>query len=265
MICIKIQGTSQEISNSISNIISSFYQQTSMTPLEVQIEFVDDLYTRRLELAISQNDRIDIVQAKDFITSLNGTMVLPQDKSGIPSILISNLTIDSSSQFLSTIIHELAHIHDFYNFLDFNKVQTFDYISSLPDFDLFYYWTEYHARRLGYYFYRQVRLSGDVRSDEYHIKYIRTTEYPFQFDYLCSQLSEHTNNANLFLYDLMQFLGRFSVWETLYPEIKLIPELSMIDGLYNFLSTHNTFKDFMPDIHLLRYHLDHIFQPNLHI
>lgn len=252
VVCINIKCASSELSSLSENIIELFYKQTTIQPIDVHIEFLDDLFDRRLELTISEKDKEDVLANKDFIASLNGTMVLPKTRFESPFILISNSAVNDSCQFISTLIHELTNIHDFYNFSEFHSLQSFSTISSLIDFDLFYYWTEYHARRLGYYFYRQILLSKDTRSTTEHIEHIKSTEYPFHFRYLCTELSKHTNNPTLYFYDLMQFIGRFSIWETLYPEIQLPPELDMIDELYRFLSTHNTFSEFISDIHQLR-------------
>ena len=48
----------------VNVLVSMFYQKTQLTPITTQIEFVDDIYQRRLELATSQKDKTNVIKQK---------------------------------------------------------------------------------------------------------------------------------------------------------------------------------------------------------
>ena len=73
-------------------------------------------------------------------------MILPSLITDKPYILISKDTYDRY-MFLGTIIHELTHIHDFYDFAGHHNLQCFSDAENLDGFPPFLQWTEFHARR----------------------------------------------------------------------------------------------------------------------
>ena len=248
------QDKSQQHVESLANlIINLFYQETNLKPIDVKIEFINDLYQRRLELSNNQKEKNNLELGKEFIQGLNGTMVLPTDVNGTPHILISNSKIDDSGAFLGTIIHELTHIHDFHDFVKHVNYNSFFDAETHKDFPLIYQWSEYHARRTGYFFYRKAAyLIIDDISTEEQLEHIKGYECSFQLEILRNQLNKYENNATLFIYSIMQFLGRFSVWQDLFPNyinVNLFPrELLLtfgerITNLYEFLYNNITFND----------------------
>ncbi|BCZ47576.1 hypothetical protein psyc5s11_36430 [Clostridium gelidum] len=152
------QGLSEPIKNLINGVIQLFYYETKIKPIEFKIEFVKDIYTRKLELAVDDKEKKEMILAKEFSKNLNGSVVLPAHIEDVPYILISLHTIEnpkSDCQFISTIIHELTHIHDFYSF-NKDKYNNIREIDNSIDFRPFQLWSEYNARRNGHYFYRSI-------------------------------------------------------------------------------------------------------------
>lgn len=247
--------------------IDAYYQEINIEPIGIQVEFVDDLYKRRLELAINEKDFNNVEISKRFISGLNGTLVLPATLNEKPYILISNSTIDDSMLFISTIIHELTHVHDFYDFAKYHNIIYLSDVEKIDDFKDLYFWTEFHARRRGYYFYRKI-IKGFTKDNKIkgeEVKYIRGIESPHHLKYLKEELIKNQNNSTQFLYNIMQFLGRFSVWQDLFPdqfnEDTLPEELKNSFGykiidIYDFLYNHSTFEDIKYKFPELRVKLD---------
>ncbi|HHX60605.1 MAG TPA: hypothetical protein GX707_07820, partial [Epulopiscium sp.] len=245
----------------------TYYSELNIEPIDLEVEFIDDLYKRRLELAIDENDKNNVKKNKQFISMLNGTLVLPATAYEKPHILISNNAVDDDALFVGTIIHELTHIHDYYDFAKHNGIEDLKAIQGMPNFSGLYFWSEFHARRTGYYFYRKIYKSfvNDSLSTEDEIKHIKKTECPFQFDYLKNELSKNENNPTQFLYSIMQFLGRYSVWQDLFPEVfnkgtlpgELVASFdNRITDIYDFLYNNSTFDDIKDKLNELKTKLD---------
>ncbi|HHT97822.1 MAG TPA: hypothetical protein GXZ90_08010, partial [Clostridiales bacterium] len=51
-------------SNSITQVayfaINTYYSELNIEPIDLEVEFIDDLYKRRLELAIDENDKNNV-------------------------------------------------------------------------------------------------------------------------------------------------------------------------------------------------------------
>lgn len=247
--------------------IKTYYDESDIEPIVVEIEFTDDLYERRLELAFNEADINDVKDQKEFIKNLNGTLVFPARSNEKPHILISNNAIDDSMQFIGTIIHELTHIHDFYDFVNYYSIKCLRDIEKHYNFQSLYFWTEFHARKRGYYFFRKFvkSLIQDKETVKEQVKYIEETECPFQFAYLKDELIKNENNSTQFMYNIMQFLGRYSVWQDLFPdecnEYTLPRELrdafgDRIIDIYKFLYNHSTFEDIKDKFTKLKVKLD---------
>lgn len=208
----------QQITNTILNI---YYASSQREPIKLVVEYIDDIYSRRLELAYNEKQKSDVTISKDFIKSLNGTMVLPQTKDGTYYILISKYILNNT-YFIGTIVHELTHIYDFMDFASEFCCDDFEAVEHHELFNTFYYWTEFNSRRKGYYYYRQIQfaLQSLKLSDEEQIDHILNTELKVHYDSLLKNLREYSvdNNSQKYIYNLIQFLGRFSVWEDLFPE-----------------------------------------------
>lgn len=85
----------------------------------------------------------------------------------------------------------------------------------------FMLWTECNARAKGYFFIRKY-VFGDKVSDKYdkdQTDYILQTELPYQINVFASEYSEANDNAWQQMYAATQFLGRYSVWENLFPNV----------------------------------------------
>ena len=207
-------------------VLDFFYASTQRDKIRLEIEYVDDIYSRRLELANNEKDKDAIVKSKPFTEGLNGTMVMPSTKDGIHYILISKAILNET-YYIGTIIHELTHIHDYIDFsaefCDGNYESIWEHASS----GFFYYWSEFHARRNGYSYSRKILNCED------DIDFILNTEIELQNDYLLKNLRTHRySDAVNYVYFVVQYMGRFSIWEDMYPD-KITAHTHLPDYLQN--------------------------------
>jgi len=194
-------------------VLDIYYSSTQRDKLKLEVEYVDDIYNRRLELAHNDREKANIKKGKDIITGFNGTIVMPRTKDGVYYILISKAFMDEKLAFIGTIIHELTHIYDFIDFASEFCDDDYELIEQHDLYKIFYCWTEFNARRNGYSYYRKILFKiEDIDPDlniEEQVSDILNTELVFQSDYLLK---------NLHVYNIIQFMGRFSAWENLFPD-----------------------------------------------
>lgn len=152
---------------------------------------------------------------------LNGMMVLPYAVGEPINILldrnkIAEYTNDGSMTWLGTFAHELTHAIDFYQMAVKENLNCYDPLLDTGEYYMFHLWSEYHARKLGYAFLRNL-LGVDTDYDEIsRIEHIQTIEWPTQFNRHFKEYHE-TNNGNIQMNSTMQLLGRYSVWCDLFP------------------------------------------------
>lgn len=201
--------------------VDTFYIFKRRETIKLKIEYVDDLYTRRLQLAHTEKEINDIINSKNFIRGLNGTMILPKSKDETFYILISKAILNDT-YFIGTIIHELTHIYDFIDFASAFCNDNYEIVESHNLFGMFYYWTEFNARRNGYYYYRKIifKIEGLDLSEEEQVNHILTSEYKLHYNRLLENLREYYNDHNerKYIYYIVQFMGRLSVLEELFPK-----------------------------------------------
>lgn len=242
-----------EISNFLSACTSMFYKSKDYSPIEINICITDDVYKRRLELAYDENDKIIVNEAKNFLQGLNGTIALCERINDKHTVIISSeMMYKEDLSIVNTLIHELTHIHDF---MDFAYAKKYSYTRDVGldrDFPGFYFWTEYHAKRSGYAFYRDLVLKS-IKEDndlDLQLMYINETELPFQLNILKEGLGAYINEFTPYMYSIIQFLGRLSVWRDIFPDnfgkapLELYKSYgNNINKLYEFIYTHKEFDD----------------------
>ena len=256
-----IKGANDSIVEAVKNVVQLFYYETGLTPLECQVEFVDDIFTRKLELSISENMRNSVLENKNFNSGLNGTLIMPNSLQEPVTILICNKVLEEGGTFLGSIIHELTHAHDYFDFANYNNCAGYYNINN----STFSLWSEFHARRMGYSYLRRfsVMLQQGQVSDNEYIEHIKTTECPSQLKWLIDDLIKYQNKPYEYIYSIMQFLGRYSVWQDIYSldfnattlPYQLIEAFDhRITAVYCFLYKHKRFdkiKDALDELEVL--------------
>lgn len=205
-------------------LIDWYVKNTHRQKIKVNVEYVDNVYNRRLELALNDKDKKDVTHNKEFIENVNGTIVMPMDNKDIFYILISNKVLKDNYIFIGTVIHELTHIYDY---IDFAKTFCNNNFREIDNHSLsqpFYFWTEFNARRYGYLYLRETILSNVEMNEDEQINHIKIIEYPMHYKNLQADLQKYkeSKDERKYIYDIIQFMGRIYVWEKSFPnELKI--------------------------------------------
>ena len=111
---------------------------------------------------------------------------------------------------------------------------------------MFQLWTEFNAKRHGYYFLRKYTFENLF--DVTQVPDIINTELPGQIANMTKQYSSTTDGWEQ-IYAVSQFLGRLAVWEDLFPEQfspqfieSLLCTNSWMGEMYKFLNTNRELK-----------------------
>lgn len=199
------------------NLITQyFYEEHEYDPITIELVITGDIYSKRLELAIDEMDKIAVLKNKAFIETLNGTVVLPKSFDASPTIILNEDAIKDDLAYLETIVHEMTHLFDYRDLAKHIGASTYTELQGYEYQAAFYYWTEFHARRCGYQFYGKLLWQDDYKSQE-RLVHVRDTESQFQMNYLVKMLGQYVNDGVQYMYSFMQYMGRYSVWQDLFP------------------------------------------------
>lgn len=151
-----------------------------------------------------------------------GTIIPPTDITGKFTIVIdSNFFLDSihknDCQWIGTLTHELTHILDFIQYAKLHNMVNYDVIQRDIEHIPFMLWTECNARAKGYFFQRK-NIFEDLYDKE-QTNYIIETELPFHINEFATSYSNAGNDAYQQMYTATRFLGSYSVWEELFPDV----------------------------------------------
>lgn len=233
----------------------AFYSITGLSPLPIQIEIVDNIFERRMQLTPYYKSQ-EVIDAKSVIDEQSGTLVVDNSIDSIQHILVKNDTFQPPNFMIFDVIpHELTHLHDFHEFANKVGICYYQQLDRSALFNSFFHWTEFHAKRIGYAIFRELIYlfnKANLSVDE-QLSFIKDTEMPLQTERLISRTSQLSVNDRFQLgYLLVHYMGRFSVWNDLFPtefNYNTIP-LVLIDkfgkgftGLYSYLLEHKDNMD----------------------
>lgn len=152
--------------------------------------------------------------------------------------------------WIGTLIHEAAHVNDFKGYFKIIRPKSYDELYEYEPHRIFLYWTEFHARAIGYYFLRKYTLRNF--KDVCHIEHILNAELPYQINYLVQEVGI-TPDADRQMYVIVHFLGRISVWQYLYPETfnssficELINNNPWMKDLYDMFVNYKSLEEIYP-------------------
>ncbi len=202
------------IENIITSLVKLYFEYFEIeTKAQIQIRVVDNLAKEHKEL---RPDSAKMFTDLESMNNQNGRLIPPLDKDGLYYVLFNknillNRIKNNDSTFVGTIAHELTHAVDYY---DFKHIDDKNYSENDLMYNMFQLWSEFHARKLGYKFIRHIVSDALPNSINDQVEYIKNTELPFQLNYFNSNFIKAEGPINK-SYELMQFLGRFSVWREL--------------------------------------------------
>lgn len=207
----------EDITHQVINIYNNVFDKKT---LDFDVQFVDNLYNSKIIFSKTKADRERVLNGESFINSLTGAIVLPEFTNEKYYILV-NYEKTISLNFVGTIAHELTHLYDFKSFADFYNINKYDDIRNVKEYMGFYYWTEYNAKWKGYMILRNYLSNQDdyLKTEIQQIYEIKSIESKHHIDKLniCYKDYRLSNNATEFIYMLLHYFARVSVWCFLFP------------------------------------------------
>lgn len=218
-------------------------------PKELRIKIIvtpdiDDEYKKQLKRL---NKKYDYVSPIDY----NGITCVPNTVEEETIILINYDRIDALKDkdygVICTIFHELIHAKDYYNYAKKYSEGKYDSSRNRDSLYGFNNWDEFNAKRISYHEYCKLAHGEKLHSDE-ELKNIEENELPVKNKEIEEYLTDDNIDIEMLIYNLMFYLGRYSIWEELFPKEfgnnarfpeKLTKYKPVVDELYEALKNNS--------------------------
>lgn len=239
----------QSLVTNILTLYSLTFPEAEKIP--VSVSFTDDLNRTHAEI---RPDRKEELLASNRQSDFNGRMVVPLSIDDNIHILLNwkkflEYTLDRSMTWVGTLAHEYTHAIDFYQMARMEGLDSYVPLEETDHYLLFHQWTEYHARRCGYIILRRYFESIKEMPDrDDQLRHIIDTEAPRHAEWFYRDYHRGSGSDRLYL--TMQYLGRYSVWMDLFPDVftenKLLeycPGTYWMVNLLSFLRKHDSLEN----------------------
>jgi len=208
----------------VFELITSYYREiNNITKIpDFELIFTKNVDTESIKLIsmIEQEEEIKYYNGND---TLNGRMLFKTEERPFV-ILINENQFDNKFSFLGTYYHELTHVIDYDKYM--NQVDAKD-IKELKIDNyhwVFYLWTEFHARYIGYSkYYEYINYANNYKENiGERIDYIENIEKSVHTNNIKNEILEYRTNVSIMpkniafqflFYQISQFYGRFAKWE----------------------------------------------------
>lgn len=205
-----------KINELINIVVNDYFSTYKYEPLNFSIVFSDDIWETYFEKCPDHRKQMTNQQP---LPAFNGTIATPQELDGMFTVIVDNQYFLEECQnkrlsWIGTIIHEITHAVDYRNYARIVAAPNYDEVLNTSRHRMFQLWTEFNAKRHGYYFLR--KYSFDNLTDTVQIPDIVNIELPGQIEYMSSEYNS-TSDGWKQIYIVSQFLGRLAVWEDLFP------------------------------------------------
>lgn len=241
---------------------------------------IDNKYTVKLDIIFSDNLFKDTIKNSDEeeikaytkyseqhierYNKFNGLTLSPNTKRDNFIILINTKTIDNNYNFLHTIIHELTHTFDYSMYMQDYSINTGMKFFGNSDYQYIFYWSEFHARYMGYKYYINFLIpSKDVQLAN-SIKY----DFPAHMKYLKDDLQDHSLNFERKLVSVCYEYGRFRYYQEIgfdpiHDDRFISTDLvnvfgSYIIDLYDLFMNTRTYEEFILNYSAIEFYIDQI-------
>lgn len=251
----------KQLNESFSMVLSVYFSYFQLEPIDVEIilaEKIANIYIQK---------RPDLFEGEHPIHSEDvernrALTIPPKTIDGKFTIVINQDYFWESAknqdwQWVGTLTHEMTHVCDYINYVKMNDLDNYNVAQRELVHRPFVLWTEFHARATGYFFMRKFIFGekNNDMSDKSQIDNILQKELPFQINWFSQQYQAANGNADIQLYETMQFMGRYSIWEKLFPNVfnKRVRQhvfgsnpwmLEMYEFLINHQDIENANEDF---------------------
>ena len=199
-----------------SDIIKSFMNKYDFPKdLKIKLIITTDIEKEYKNQLHKFNKQYDYVSAVDY----NGITCVPNTIDEETIIIINYDRVKdykvNNCEVFCTIFHELVHAKDYYIYFKNNCNGKYDSSKNRNTLYGFTNWSEFNAKKISYLEYCKL-LHGDKLKSSEELINIKTNELPNKnkeiVDYLKSD-----EDMEYIIYNLMFYLGRYSIWEDLFP------------------------------------------------
>ena len=193
------------------------------------------------------NRKYDYISPIDY----NGLVCVPNTIEEETIIIINHDRVidhkDNNCEVICTIFHELVHAKDYYNYYKRHLDGEYDSSENRDSQYGFLNWSEFNAKRISYYESCKLIYADKFGAKE-NLEEIIKHELPNKNKEIEEYLTDKNIGVEEIIYNIMFYLGRYSVWEELFPNEfgnnKKFPEELLkykpyIDELYNTLKENN--------------------------
>lgn len=218
----------------------------------IDVVMADDVYTKVLEYDMCDVQKEAVMKAGATLNNSNGTVILAPSRDKTTLVVLSKkmLLQRDLDEVHGTVLHELTHAHDYYDYADYLQISDYNTLFKSRYYNAFLFWTEFHARRIGYKRFIEYKFRKGWKQFKNH-------RYEF-LKGINENFSIHSSKGRL--YDLMQAAGRYYTFielcsshtENFKGEIldgNIEPNLiDILNEVYCFLSVNSEFKQFINNI-----------------
>lgn len=234
----------------IQDVIDMYYRYyPDAQKIPVNVILTDNLNLSHGEIRPDIKEYLFSVRPQN---DFNGRMVLPVTLDKPMYILINKSKMKeyaASGTWIGTIAHELTHAIDFYCMARLENLDNYNELEKSCKYNVFRLWSEYNARKKGYKFLRYI-MSENLGTPEEQIKDILQRELPGQKQIFLSLYNDNYSNEYDQIYHVMNYLGRYSVWCDLFPDIFSeeflatdMNDFSWPKPLLSFLRSHESLEN----------------------
>lgn len=238
--------------------MSDFFTHFGYEPFPLSISITNDIWESYFAIRPDHKSKF----AGQQMPSFNGTVVPPLKLDGIYTVLIYQEYITDDIQkgctaWIGTIIHEACHARDYIEYAKLINAKSFDDVLDTSKHRMFQIWTEFNARRHGYFFLR--KYAFDDIGDEIQLPDIINTEIPFQIDYMTKEYSSTIDGWSQ-IYVVTQFMGRLAVWKELFPHYFTSEKVMELFNNNFWMNDMFDFLDGYRDLSLALFHFDELME-----
>lgn len=230
-----------------NDIIKSFMKKYKIPKeLSIKIIITDDMEKEYKHQLNKFNKRYDYISPIDY----NGITCVPNSIDEETIILINYDRVkdikSNNAEVICTIFHELIHAKDYYFYYKNYCNGLYDSSKNRDSQYGFMNWSEFNAKKISYLEYCKLLHSEKLYKDE-ELENIKRNELPIKNKEIVDILNNEDSDMEYIIYNLMLYLGRYSIWEELFFEEfnngnKFPEELNMykpvIDELYKVLKNN---------------------------
>lgn len=218
----------------------------------IDIAMVDDVYAKVSKYDMCDVQKEAVMRIGTTLNNSNGIVIFAPSRDKTTLVVLSKKVLPQKDpdEVHGTVLHELTHAHDYYDYADFLQISDYNELFNSQYYNAFFFWTEFHARRIGYKRFIEYKFRKGWKRFKKH-------RYEF-LEGIKANFSIYSSKGRL--YDLMQAAGRY------YTFIELCSShtenfkgdilegnvesdlINILNEVYQFLTENSEFKQFVNNI-----------------